>query len=121
MYRSTPPPYIHYNIYFDDLIMPAPPKGIGLFVHKNKLEEIILPKNYEQPIFLGATKGHTTMYINCNNCDYVGISNKRREYGFTYYLFGIATLGIGFCTRLGRDTHHYCPSCLSYLAYSKLF
>ena len=109
--------YNQHNIYFSGLILPSPRKGIGLIYHRDNIHEIQLKK---QPIFIGSTKGHSVMFFHCNHCNYIGHSLIKRVKGLTYYVFGIFTCGIGFCSHLGMDTHHFCPSCSTCIGYSKM-
>ena len=109
--------YYPYNIYFFNMILPVPRKGIGYLYYRGTIKEVSL---LDPPVFLGATVGHSSIYFNCNYCDYVGMTNIKRIKGFTYYLFGITTLGLGLCFTLGTDTEHYCPQCDTHLAYAKL-
>jgi hypothetical protein len=115
------PSFVYFNVHFNGMAFYPPSNGTALLVHTDSIEEVVLSRDENALVFLGATKGHLPLYLSCPHCDYVGVSNIRRVKGFAYYISGIGTVGLTFCLDLGKDTHHHCPSCNTEVGYAKLF
>lgn len=110
--------YLPYNIYFHGSFMPPPEAGRGLIYHQDRIHKVYLSANHA--VFLGATFGHKAMYFTCIHCTYSGYANIQRIKGTFYYLFGVATFGLGMCFNSSMDTYHFCPQCNVCLGYAKI-
>lgn len=110
--------YLPYNIYFHGTFMPPPESGCGLIYYQNRIYKVFLSARHA--VCLDTSLGHNAMYFTCIHCTYSGYANIQRVKGTYYYVWGIATLGIGMCFKSSMDTYHFCPQCNVCLGYAKV-
>jgi len=82
-----------------------------------------LPAGRQDPVFLGATRGHARGVVaTCPHCGYSGELDVVRVRGAAFCFAAMLTFGLSacFCDDAYRDTYHHCARCSSVVACAKL-